>query len=371
MKKLVVFLSILIAAASILITWKYQTGREAYWPLTYEFESSAYPTQKIDTPILIVGDRMGVRLSNFSKMLADEVSKELSTPIKVASIAKDDEGLHRTIEKLKALEKLPLIIIYFGASQEYLEQKFYAEDIEIIKRNMKTFKDIRIQSLLMLAPWISRLIYLNTKIVQLGPIVKPSNQKQSDTQIMTQNEINFNLFKYEYEKFIDYIRDRNAYLIAITSPINYEIAPKKACDLTIDSVGEKQMQSVLKLVQEQDYKGAYRLSKDLPKLAPSNAQAYYIHGKVSKQLGHHKEAIQNLKMAASFDCTNWRASPVHNAIIKQLSKSNNILLYDFNKMLYDNWTKNVIFQDELYPQNYFMEQMITTLAGRIRSLLKL
>lgn len=371
MKKIAIFLAGLVLAAIILVTYKYKTGKDTYWPLTYHFDPATYPAQDINAPILIVGDRLGERLANFKNILTEKVSERLSVPIKIETMATDGEGLHRTVEKIKKLPKLPLIIIYFGGSQEYLEKKFNMADSKLILQNINTFKDLRVQSLLMIAPWLSRLIFLNADEIVLGKKPNLYNSKLSDHVVLKQNEINYHFFQYEYENLVNYIKDRNAYLISITAPINLDIPPKKECDLTIDSVGQAQIDKVVELVKKQDFKGAYRLSKDLAQLAPSNAKAYYVHGKVAKQLGNTREAIHSLELAASFDCSRWRATPVHNAIIKKVSDEKDIVLYDFNQMLYDNWTKNVTFQDEIYPQNYFMEQMVSTLAIRIRTLLKL
>lgn len=372
LRKLVYLTATVVVAVVILAIYKYKTGKQNYWPFPYHFTETTYNAQrKVEAPILIVGDRLGARLGQFKDVLAWKVSEHLSVPIKVETLATKGEGLHRTIQRIEKLEKLPLIIIYLGGSEEYLEKKYDSSDIDPILTNIKTFQDLRVQSLLMLAPWLSRLIFLNMQEVVLDEKPNLVQSKFSDDLILKHNEIDYHMYGFEYSKLVTYAKDRNAFLITITAPINLDIAPKKSCDLTMDKLGQAQLDKVLELIKKQDFKGAYRLSKDLVLMAPSNAKAHYLHGKVSKQLGLIKESIKSLELAASFDCIRWRATPVHNAILKKIARAEDVVLFDFNQMLYDNWTKNVTFQDEIYPQNFFMEQMVTSLAAHIKKLLKL
>lgn len=355
----------------LLIVYRYQTGKNAYYPLSYEFAPGTYQKEQVDAPILIVGDRLGDRLAKFKEVLSEKVSEGLTIPIKIETIAAQELGLHRTLHKVKQIPKLPLIIIYLGGSEEYLEKKYHSKDLDAIKGNIEMFGDIWIQSILMILPEFGRVIYSKVDTVVLDEKLLPLTSKLDDNMLMQHNEVDYYFYQYEFSELVSYIKDRNGYLIALTSPINLDIPPRKACAHTNDPEGQQKLDKVLELVKAEDFKGAYRISKELSLMASSNATVHYVHGKVCKHLGKYTEAIKSLELAASFDCNRWRATPVHNSILKTIAAKEDVALYDFNQMLYDHWTKNVTYQDAIFPQDYFMEKMVTTLAVQIKKLLKL
>ena len=66
---------------------------------------------------------MGSALQRFLPEMIERLSKDLNEPIKIYNWSKPNEGLHRTISKLKSLKKLPPMVIFHGASQEFFEKK--------------------------------------------------------------------------------------------------------------------------------------------------------------------------------------------------------------------------------------------------------
>lgn len=303
--------------------------------------------------------------------MANKISENLSKPIKIQSIATEGEGLHRTLEKLKSLGRLPLIIIYIGASEEYVESRFNTKDLQRIRKNLSIYKDDRIQTALMIAPWISRLVYqpvdykvFNSKI---GTIEKEFGQIET----LKRNEISFLLFEQEINDLFTLIKDRGSYLIASSTPINLDAAPKKSCDGSIPEELNGNYIRAKELYEQKDFKQAYNLSKELALIANSSAQVLHFHGLVSKRIGKLSEAVKYLELASAYDCQNWRGNPVYNQIIESAAKTHDVAFFDFQKMLKDNWGKNITFQDEIYPQNFYMEEMASALAARIKKLLKL
>ncbi len=120
MKKLILLLIFApCAAATSYLYYQYSNNPTSQVPYPYSFsapnnDSAKVTKAKIEAPILIIGDRMGKRFASFSKFMADQISVNLSTPIKIKTLATNGEGIHRTFQKVKELGRLPFIIIYLG-----------------------------------------------------------------------------------------------------------------------------------------------------------------------------------------------------------------------------------------------------------------
>ena len=339
-------------------------------PYPYIFEKNAYQGLETDAPILIVGDRLGARLGSFAKIMADKVSENLSKPIQIESMATKGEGLHRTLEKIKSLRRPPLILIYLGGSEEGKEKTFLLKDIPRILKNMSWYEDERIQTLLMIFPKLSRFLYNPVSYQQLGRRPAQSLEDRPE-DVIKRNQVNFKLFERQINELFSYTKDRNSYVIAVSTPINLDAQPKTSCPGSFNEQFQPQMEKVMKLLKEKDFKGAYNTSKDLALMANTNARAQYIHGQISKRLGKVDEAKRHLSMAAAYDCSNWRGSPVYNEILRRAASKHDVAFFDLQRMLEDHWGANVVFYDEIYPQNLYMEKMANAIAMKIKKLLKL
>jgi len=342
-------------------------------PYPYSFSQTVTKDipQRIDAPILIIGDRLGKRFATFSKFMADQISENLSKPIKIESLALDGEGVHRTLDKIKHIGRLPLIIIYLGGGQEYYEKKFNTKDINLISKNFKVYNDPRVQTLLMIFPVLSKFIYKIMDRNQFGPKIIKDKTEYSDITTQKRNIINFKLYEQELNEMFNYIKEHNSYLIAMTTPINLDIPPKKSCKGSLDEMGQENLRIIKNLIKDKDYKSAYEISKQLTLISNSNAKAHFIHGRIAKKLGLIKEAQKSLEMASAYDCVNWRGSLVHNSILEKVAKQNDVLLFDFNRMLKKNWTSNITFEDDIYPQSFYIEKSAKVLASKIKKILKL
>lgn len=359
----------LIVVPTAFMGYRFTRNQTSEVPYPYIFKNKELT--QIDAPILIIGDRLGKRLSSFSKYLAETISTGLSKPIKINSIATDGEGLHRTLKKVKTLSKLPLITIYLGGSEESYEQRFITKDTNKILKNFELYSDDRLKTLLMIFPDFSKLLYYVTNYQYLDNKVNEDTNNYSDSVTQKRNIIHFKLYEQEINELFSYLKEHNSYLIALTQPLNFDIAPKKNCTGSIDELTKGKLKEVVEFIKIKDFKSAYEISKDLTLIANASAKIHYVHGKVAKNLGKKKEAIKSLKMAMAYDCEQWRGNLVYNKILKKAANSNDVLLLDFQKMLEEYWTKNILFEDEIYPQNYYFEKTADVLAARIKKLLKL
>ena len=195
--------------------------------------------------------------------------------------------------------------------------------------------------------------------------------KKSDLKIMQTNELLFKIFEHESLELMSYAKDSNSYIITISSPLNLDIPPHRNCEGTLDSLGEKGIQDITASIQNKDYKNAQNLATSLVEKYPSSANAYYTLGQLQKVLGKFKLAQKNLELAMAFDCGQWRGSPVFNQILKKNAFKSQTVYFDFDAMMKTMWRENELFLDEIYPQNIYYEKLVSALATRIKTVLRL
>mgnify|MGYP000497494254 CR=1 FL=1 len=372
MKKItscVILIIILLGSAYVYL--RYSKNREQIKPYPYVYRNIDIPEYDTEAPILIIGDRQATRLASFSKYLAQMVSLNLSKPIKVTSIAQKGEGIHRTLEKIKRLPKLPLIILYLGGNEEYYESIFHTKDIKRITTNLKKFSDPVTKSLIMIFPAISRFLYKPVDYKVLDKEITKDTNTYTDTTIQKRNIILFELYKEHLRELLDFTKDHGSFLVAITQPLNLDSVPRKSCTGSFPANLNDKYLEVVKLIKQKDYKAAYSISKKLVIMASNNAKILYLHGKVAKNLNKIKEAKKFLKLSSAYDCSLWRGNIVYNSILRQVARDKETALFDFQKLIESEWTQNITFIDDVYPQSIYFERLSKGLAARIKKLLRL
>ncbi len=348
---------------------RYRKNPEQVFPYPYEFQAQA-TTIKLDSPILITGDRMGAYFAKFSTELASAISVNLAKPIKIQSLAKNGHGLHRTLHELRSLVQWPQILIYQGASEEFQELKFKPENANIIKKNFALYKDDRIETALILYPWLSRLVYEPHSRIKLEET--PSllvDVPESDYLARLETELL--LFEQQLIQLVNLSKDRNSLLILTTTPLNLDIAPRKVCEFTSTIDMEKDLSDINEELSANNPKAAYARSSKLIELYAGNAQLFFTHGQISYRLGLVDEAKKAMLQATAFDCEPWRATEVYNSIIRKVARNHQVILFDFSKLLENEWNKNTTFFDELYPQNLYYDKGMKQLGLVIKQILKL
>lgn len=372
MKK--VLSAFLLAILAVVLTggffvWeRYQQNPQQVVPFPYTFQENA-PATKLDAPILITGDQMGVYFSKFKTVLAATISSNLAKPIKIQSMAKNGFGLHRTLHDLKALTQWPQILIYQGASEEYFESKFNLSEIAKIRKNFELYSDDRVETFLILYPELSRIVYEPLKRVVLGP--EPVEEEVSEESYLKRLETEILLFEQQLVQLVQMSKDRNTLLILTTTPINLDQPPKKVCEFTTTPDIEAEILGLRDLLRANDPKSAYTKSSKLITQYTGNAELLFIHGQISKRLGKLDEASTTLREASAYDCSPWRATEMNNSIIRKVAKQHQILLFDFAKVVEDDFGKNTTFFDELHPQNLYYDRGMEQLGLVIKSILKL
>ena len=369
---IVLILFSVIGASSYWVYNRYRLNSSSPIPFPYVFHKDTYDGIKSeDAPIVIIGDRIGDRLARLIDYMSSRISQDLSKNVKIISLAEKGEGLHRTLRKIQKLGKLPLITIYLGGSEETFEKRFYSKDIKTINKNFKRYNDDRIKTLLMIFPSLSPFIYEPINYKKLTSKIVKDDTNYTDNTIQKRNMVHFKLFEEELHQLFSYIKEKGSYLFAISQPLNYDSPPKKVCNGSTDDLIDNELSKSLALIKKKDFKKAYGLTKNLTLLANSNAEIFYIHAKVAESLGYTKESIKYFEMSMALDCSQWRGNPVYNKILSRTAKKNEVLIFDFNKLLLANRNINITFEDDVYPQNLYVEKMIDILSARIKKLLKL
>lgn len=373
LKKVLSFLVFSLCAVILTLGYfifdRYWKNPEQIVPYPYEFETPA-PAIKLDAPILMVGDEMGSYFAKFKTELAATISQNLDKPIGIQSLAKPGHGLHRTLHELRSLAQWPQILIYQGGSEEFSEEKFNPNEVSKIKSNFSLFKDDRLETAMILYPWLSRIVYEpieRTTLTEDPQLLK----EVSESDYIKRLETVLLLFEEQLIELVNLSKDRNTLLILSTTPINLDIPPKKVCEFTSTIEIEKEIDSLEELLKANDPKTAYAHSSKLIQKSSGNAKLLFLHGQIAKRLGKINEAKTSLLEASAYDCNPWRSTEIFNSIIRKVARDHQVILFDFAKLIEDEWTANMTFFDETHPQNLYYERGMQQLGLVIKKILKL
>ncbi|MGZ3788536.1 MAG: hypothetical protein ACXVLQ_08445 [Bacteriovorax sp.] len=373
-KKFFGILLIIVLLSAGLLYWKLSSKRTLITPYPYSFNANAVNAflpeikEAESAKILIVGDRMAGALANYTPELENALSKNFKSPPKIYNWSRPHEGLHRTLFKLKSLNKFPPIIIYHGASSELFEKTFSVSDKNAIMRNFSLFDDERIISLIITFPWLSKIFYQKTQHFELGPFKEYQNRLSSMDK-MNEKEVSFKLFDYELRELVDLIKDKKSNLILMTTPLNLEVPPKEVCSSSTSNTIIEVQQEIEALIEHGNFKKAYSDATELQNETLGNAKSFYLLGIASMRIGDLKTAREALQRATVFDCMNWRGNAVYNAIIKNEAKRRQVALIDFDLYMSSALSKEGLFRDELFPQNLFYQTMMEELKETVKKIL--
>ncbi len=373
MKKLLSILGMVffvaILSGGILVFDRWRKNPEQIVPYPYDFVEAA-PAMKPDAPILIIGDRMGAYFGRFKEELAAKISQNLDNVIKIQSIAAEGQGIHRTLHQLKSLEQWPQILIYQGGSEEFAETKFDPSEIKKISKNFNLYQDDRLHTFLILYPWLSRIIYTPIKRTHL-PLTPVLKRELPEKEYLQKLETEILLYEEQLIQLVALSKDRNSLLILTTTPVNLDIPPKSVCSFSTNPEIDKAVSELQDLVKKEDWKSAWGKANKFTILYPGNALLFHLEGVIGKNIGKSGEAVNSMLQASSYECTSWRATEVQNSIIRKVASSQQVILFDFSRMVEKEWTTNVTFFDELHPQNIYYDKAMGQLGLAIRKILKL
>lgn len=363
-------ISFIIGLAAV-IYYKWATTPTQYAPYPYKFQQEA-PIINNSAPIAIIGDRMGARLELYKDMLGRELSANLVKPIEIDVFAKDQFALHRSINQLKRLKKFPRVIIYHGASQEEVEYRFITQEIATIQKNFEFFQDPKLKTLLTLFPWFSKFMYRQVNMLTLDPNkVSLDSNDYTMAQELARRELTIQMYRAQLEELIELSRQNSSLLILVTTPLNPDVPPRETCSVTMNEETQKSIEKLNQLIKRQDYKTAYQEALLLKYTSMGNAKVFYLFQKIAQSIGRNNEAKEAHDFVTAYDCEAWRSSSLYNQAMRLAADENDIILYDFDLYIKSQWGKNLLFFDEIYPQDLYYQKMITSLGQMLKRSLNL
>jgi len=377
-KKILVVLVILLIAGGGLYVYKLQDKRTlitpypyaftANWEVQFDKKEEKNIISAENAKILIVGDRMAQSLVPYQQGIQEAFGESLKSPPTIFNWSEKNEPLFRTLHKIKKLNKLPPLIIYFGASTEFYEKKFDVSDRSAILKNFQKYDDEKIISLIITFPWLSKYFYKKINYVDLSAPIEYQNVLSSN-QKLEEKEVSFKLFEYETHELISFVKDKKSNLVFITSPLNLESEPKEACAHSSSPEVVSLQQEIEAQIKEGNFKSAYPEALELASETYGNAITYFLLGKAALGLGDLKTARETLLKSTVFDCSNWRGNAVYNAILRSEAQKNLISVVDFEQMMNAQLSNEGLFMDDIFPQGLFYQNMIKELGDILRKLL--
>jgi hypothetical protein len=320
--------------------------------------------------ILIVGDQLGLHLSLFLPILESSFKDQFKTAPSIYNWSKENEGLHRTLYKLKALQKIPSIVIYHSGNSENFEKKFNINESDKIYYNFNLKNNETIESFIFTFPFISKFLFKNIeRIVIPGILPKISNNKNITIK---EKELSFKIYEEEFQELLNLIKKNKSKLIVITTPLNLLLPPNHSCNETetyTTLILEKEIKEDL---DSGNFKLAYQKSLELTKENKIRALGFYYLGIAAKNLSEIKTARESLQLAQIYNCSNEFGNQVYNSLMKKISTKADIQIIKFDETITNlQLTNDGVFMDEQFPQNLNYEQIVNELAQILHQYYKL
>ena len=368
---ILILIFLVIATIGSGLGYLYSKNPTRIYPLPYQVANQTYGTDNIaeDADILIVGDDFGVEFNNQVQKLVETLSEKLKKPLSIYNLAQNGEGIHRTLNKLKKLKRLPPIIVYMSGGSEFHED-LYPQDIRKFKVNFKIYKNDYAQTFIMLMPVLSRFLFFPDQVKSLGQEIIKS-KKRNDRNFQVIAESTFYFFKEQLMDLVDYISENKSTVIMVTPVVNYERKVQKVCDNAVtDDITIEQV-DINKLLENNRLKEAYNKTLILDGISVGNAQTKYLLAKSQLAQGKFKLAKKNFILAKALDCAPSEAHPVVNQIIRQVIKQRSLENIDFDNIVNNDLGKEVLFLNDNSPQFIYWEKLETELTLKIKRILDL
>ncbi len=364
------FLGLLLALAAVGALWVKMPTRVTPYPYLFKKTSFEGAKEAEEAQILLVGDRMGVHLEAYLSKIGVRTDPKLREPLKVYSWARPSEGLHRTLEKLKTLKQWPKILILHGLSQELAEQRFFLKDEPAILKNFFRFNNPTISSLIIAYPPLSRILYYPHQLIELDEFTPYQLELNANDQ-QKRMALTYLLAHTELTEIIQLARRHQTQLVFITTPVNLEIPPKRICENSQTPTMEFEQKDVQYLLDSGKLKEASTRIQRITDNTPANAQNYFLKGVTALMQGDFSQAQGALQLAAVYDCEPWRSHAVFNQILLKNADAHDFHVIDFDFMVNQNLGRDVLFLNELFPQDVYYQRMTDELVSIIEKILKI
>ncbi len=369
LKLLLIFTPIIVITSVIFHYFQMDTMLIPY-PYKLQYEISP-PAEAKNAHILILGDRMASSLNNHILKLQNMTYKKIKDPLRFFDWSSKNEGIHRTLHKLKSLKKLPPIIIYFGASSEFYEYKYLFKEYKIILNNFKKYEDSNF--IISFFPFTSRFFYKSISILPINTNIDQDTQNYKIPDIRNKILVESKLFNYKLQELLNYIKDKNRATILITTPINLELPPKTDCPKENNEISKKflELDKIQKIIDKGNLKVAYEELLTVEAQSTGDASVLYMLGSVALKLRKVDYAQKQLKLASIYDCKLWRGNFIFNTIIMREGKKSGAHIIDFDQITNNKLGLDTIFLNDIYPQEIYYDELINQISKKIINILKI
>ena len=356
----IIFVLVILAGGGLLgMSWSASPG--GFRPYPYRFKSFEPPGREeaARSDVLIVGDRMGERLAFYTNLLKESGS--------IYNWSETGEGLHRTLNKLRRLSRLPPVVIYHGGVDEFYEKKFDpAEDYGAIRQNLilhrKHGKSFWARQLPHVAAFF---LYSTGSMVSLGEEPLYNAKKYGAFDKQKQMELTYHLFELEFRQLLSFFREKESTLIVIPPPLNLDMPPGKVCSNTVTQLIDVRQNRLQKLLQEGGGAGLVASAEQLAKDSPGNTRSFYLRGLAYKSAGELRNAKASLYRARLFDCDTSQGSIIFNKTMVTAAEKQNFTIIDFNSMVNNNFGEEGLFVESFFPQKRYYQQLMGILKERL------
>lgn len=374
MKKILITLLLLpFLIVGVLYITRYKKNLDQITPYPFYISRDAYKSVKeLDyIPILLVGDKMALRMKTFIPEIQELISKNLTKPVKIKTLAIDGENIHRTLAKIKQLKKMPLIILFMSNLDAEVESIFNSNQLSEINENIKLYNDDFLKSLMMIFPFTARFIYKPIKLTVLKENIVPDINIYPEEVFLKRKEVSFKLYESSLDELIQFTKKRNSIIIPITSPLNLKIPPKSACygALNQDFFGD--YLKFNKMYEQNKMRDALEIGKDLVLVAPNHSNILFRYAKALHSMNMMTNAQTFYENAYAYDCSKRFGHPVYNSILKKVSNKNRVKYFDFHQLVTDASMRDESFTEDIYPQDVYFEKLAKAIAMDIKSILRL
>ncbi|TDJ03983.1 MAG: tetratricopeptide repeat protein [Deltaproteobacteria bacterium] len=323
-----------------------------------------------NSDVLIIGDRMALNLNVVMESMVKESSPGFSQKLKIYNWGVENEGLHRTLKKLKSLKTVPELVIYHGASQEFFEKKFYLAERDNLNKNLKKYGDRKIMSSILFYPPLSKYFYSYDEYMILGERPIEDIRELPAVKKQIQLAMSYKIFQGELEELLRLSKAKRFKLFLMTVPLNLNIPPKETCINSISPTLSKEHQRLEKMIKEGKTKEAFSELNKLGQSVPENARNYFLLGLSLKSMGKFQEARAVLEQGTAFDCFSWRGNIIFNNIIRNTAYLKNIPLIDFDQIVNQHFGHKQLFKNEIFPLHELYKLVVEKLAKKINRFYK-
>lgn len=359
--------------------WRFSQNPDQVYP--YPYQMGDFPPGEVEeaqnADVLIVGDSAGVYLSPHLKEFREKTASDLKEPLKIYNWAREGETLAHVLRKVKALKKMPLLIIYHGGLDEMDQARFQLKNATPLKKNIDLTKNDGLLTTIISVPILGRLIYWPYEKYQLRyfseqekPLLSPLPSDLEPMKALRALEFFYEIYRWEARELFSYLKLKDARLWVIPQAYNLKVPPSRTCENSSNLDIESTLKEASNLIIQGHTKEAFSLVNGILQLNKTHARALYTMGNLMMKRGDFSSARRAYYQAMLYDCGLRRSNPLMLKLLLEEAEKKDFPIINFNQTVTNFLGKNILFQDLRQPQSIYYEQLTETLIKEFRRFLK-